>query len=80
MGELRGPAAGSLYTGIRATITAASNGQRAWLSLSTKPRGAHWSEWDMVVPSIRVDISSATSTREALLVLAAEIEKAAQDI
>ena len=70
----------SLYVGVRATITASADPSRAWLTLAAKPRSNHWSDWDAIVPAIPVDMSSAGSTREALIALADAIMKAADNL
>jgi hypothetical protein len=74
------PAAGSLYAGIRCTITRVPGEDYGFLSLSTKRYEHPWNEWDSICPAIRVDMVDVATTREALEALARSILEASEDL
>jgi hypothetical protein len=74
------PAAGSLYAGIRVTITRIPGADHGFLSLSTKSSAVGWNEWDSICPAIRVDMLDVATTREALEALARSILEASEDL
>jgi hypothetical protein len=74
------PAAGSLYAGVRATVTRVPGKDYGFVSLSTKRWDHPWNEWDSICPAIRVDMVDVATTREALESLARAILEASEDL
>jgi hypothetical protein len=74
------PEAGSLYAGIRATITRVPGRDYGYIHLSSKASASGWSEWDSVLPALMVDLGDVATTREALEALARAILEASEDL
>jgi hypothetical protein len=59
----------SRYRGLRVQITQAPGMDSCLVTVAVKGLSAHWDEWSLVFPALRVDLGTAHNTYEAVEIL-----------